>query len=47
MVETLEEKTWSVLLYRINKPRCLPFLGAGIKEFTDSNGDCGVQLPSP
>jgi hypothetical protein len=29
MVETLEETTWSALLDRIIKQRCLPFLGAG------------------
>jgi hypothetical protein len=29
MVETLDERTWSILLERINKRRCLPFLGAG------------------
>jgi hypothetical protein len=29
MAETLDETTWSALLDRINKQRCLPFLGAG------------------
>ena len=47
MVETLQEKTWSVLLNRIDKQRCLPFLGSGIKEVIDSNGECGVQSLSP
>jgi hypothetical protein len=29
MPETLPEKTWEILLDRINDQRCTPFLGAG------------------